>query len=151
MMKTIAQELEALVQLHASALKKIPSDTLLNKPLPGKWSKQEIMGHLVDSAQNNIRRFVVAQYEENPAIVYNQDKWVAVANYQHQPSQPIIELWYLLNIHLCHILQNMTEETAQRLCTSSTPHTLEWLAADYVKHLKHHLHQVLDLEPFPYA
>lgn len=150
MMQTIARDLEALVQLHTPALKKIPGETLLHKPLPGKWSKQEIMGHLVDSAQSNIRRFVVAQYDENPTIVYNQDKWVAAANYQHQPSQPIIELWHLLNIHLCHILQNMTEGTAQRLCTTSVPHTLEWLAADYVKHLRHHLHQVLDLEAVPY-
>jgi hypothetical protein len=151
MIQTIARDLEALVTLHTPALKQIPADTLLNKPLPGKWSKQEIIGHLIDSAQNNIRRFVVAQYEENPAITYNQDKWVAVANYQQQPSQQIIELWALLNLHLYHILHTMPDESTQRIATTGAPHTLEWLAEDYVKHLKHHLHQVLDLEPFPYT
>jgi hypothetical protein len=29
-------------------------------------------------------------------------------------------------------------------------HTIEWLAADYNKHLGYHLHRILDLEPVPY-
>jgi hypothetical protein len=29
-------------------------------------------------------------------------------------------------------------------------HTIEWLAQDYIKHLLHHLHQVLDSEPVDY-
>lgn len=151
MIRTSARDLEALVTLHTPVLKKIPAGTLLSKPLPGKWSKQEIIGHLIDSAQNNIRRFVVAQYEENPSVSYNQDRWVDVANYQQQPSPQVIDLWALLNLHLCHILNSMTEEATQRVCVTGAPHTLEWLAEDYVRHLKHHLHQVLDLEPFPYT
>ena len=151
MIQQTARDLEALVTLHTPSLKKIPADLLLSKPLTGKWSKLEIIGHLVDSAQNNIRRFVVAQYENNPSITYNQDEWVKLAAYQQQPPVPLIELWALLNLHLCHILLAMTDEAANRLCTTGAPHTLEWLAEDYVRHLKHHLHQVLDLEPFPYT
>lgn len=146
-----AQELQSLLEQHIDELRTIPADTLKHKPFPGKWSKQEIMGHLVDSAQNNLRRFVVAQYEDNPAIVYNQDKWVNAANYQDQPGHEIIELWFLLNKQLCYILRNMSEETGRRICTTGEPHAIAWIATDYNKHLKHHLHQVLDLEPFPYS
>ncbi|PZR20272.1 MAG: DinB family protein [Citrobacter freundii] len=145
-----AQELQLLIEQHIDALRAIDHATLKHKPIPDKWSKQEIIGHLADSAQNNLRRFIVAQYEDNPTIVYNQDKWVNTSGYQQQPGNEIIELWFLLNKQICHILRNMNEEAAQRICTTSEPHPINWLAEDYNKHLKHHLHQVLDLEPFVY-
>jgi hypothetical protein len=38
----------------------------------------------------------------------------------------------------------------QRSCQTESLHTLDRLAKDYVRHLRHHLHQVLDLEPVAY-
>jgi hypothetical protein len=105
---------------------------------------------MVDSAMSNIRRFIVAQYENEPHIVYNQDKWVNISNYQDHNSSELIQLWYLLNKHIAHILKNISEEDLQRKCKTEETHTLEWLAEDYLKHLKHHLHQVLQLEPVAY-
>ena len=119
-------------------------------PSPSKWSKKEIVGHMIDSAQNNIRRFIVAQYEENPNIVYNQDKWVAIANYQQWDTASLINLWYLLNKHIVVILKNMPAEMAQRKCQTGDLHSLEWIAQDYIKHLLHHVHQVLELKPVAY-
>ncbi|MEI9810797.1 MAG: hypothetical protein WDO16_24615 [Bacteroidota bacterium] len=105
---------------------------------------------MIDSAQNNIRRFVVAQYEDNPAIVYNQDQWVAIANYQQYDTTDLINLWQLLNKHMVVILKNMPPEMAQRKCQAANVQTIQWLAEDYIKHLRHHLHQVLDMEPVAY-
>ncbi|MBO9659436.1 MAG: DinB family protein [Chitinophagaceae bacterium] len=145
-----AEALDGFLTLHIETLRNIPDDKLLYKSSPGKWSKLEIIGHLADSAQNNIRRFIAAQYEENPVIVYDQDKWVAASGYQDQTPAEVIGLWYLLNKQIVRILRRMSNEAAQRICTTGEPHTLEWVSGDYVKHLKYHLHQVLDLEPFPY-
>ncbi len=39
----------------------IPAEELLERPAPGKWSKKEILGHLIDSAINNLKRFVDVQ------------------------------------------------------------------------------------------
>src|SRR5436190_20828593 len=146
-MKSIAADLNNIVDKHLSALQFIPDATYRFKPSPSKWSKKEILGHMVDSAQNNIRRFIVAQYEENPKIGYNQDKWVAIADYQHYNSADLINLWYLLNKHIVVILKNVTDEMAQRKSQTEELHTIEWLAKDYIRHLLHHLHQVLELEP----
>ncbi len=33
-----------------------------------KWSKKEILGHLIDSCMINYQRFIEAQFEENPHI-----------------------------------------------------------------------------------
>ncbi len=105
---------------------------------------------MIDSAENNIRRFIVAQYEESPTIIYNQDKWVSVNNYQQWDTQNLIQLWYLLNKQIAGILKNTSDDIAQRTVQSEVLHSIEWLAQDYIKHLKHHLHQVLNLEPVAY-
>jgi hypothetical protein len=149
-MQSTTARLEAIVEQHAPALYALPEDKMTHKPSPSKWSKKEIMGHLVDSAQNNLRRFIVAQYEENPAISYNQDKWVAISNYQYYKTADLIQHWELLNKHISAVLKNTSPEMAQRSCMTDSLHTIEWLAQDYVKHLEHHLHQVLEHEPVAY-
>ncbi len=149
-MESIGSELTAVVEKHLPALRSITADEFNFKPSPSKWSKKEILGHLIDSAQSNVRRFIVAQYEEKPKITYNQDKWVAIADYQHYNLPDLIQLWWLLNKHICHVLKNMPAEMAERESQTEELHTIKWLAQDYIKHLKHHLHQILNLEPVPY-
>lgn len=149
-MKAIATELATIISNYLPELKKLTAKELAYKPLPSKWSKKEIIGHLIDSAQNNIRRFIVAQYEESPTIVYNQDKWVSINNYQESDTSELIDLWYLLNKQAVFILMNTPHDLAKRYCNTSSAFTIEWLATDYIKHLRHHLHQVLNLEPINY-
>jgi hypothetical protein len=149
-MQDLAVELERLINKHFSALHSLPEDILTARPSPQKWSKKEIIGHMIDSAQNNARRFIVAQYEETPHIVYNQDKWVALSGYQHYDSNDLVNFWLLTNRHICSLLRNINKEMESRECKTEATHSIKWLAADYIKHLKHHLHQVLDLEPAAY-
>lgn len=149
-MTPIAEELNTIINKYRSSFQSIGEDEFNFKPSPVKWSKKEILGHLIDSAQNNIRRFIVAQYEDKPKIVYNQDKWVALSDYQHYNRDDLVELWWLLNKHISHILKNMEPEMVKRECQTEESHNLEWLAGDYIRHLRHHLHQVLNLEPISY-
>jgi len=149
-MESIISELSGVIEKHLPALRSVTADEFNFKSSPAKWSKKEILGHLIDSAQNNIRRFIVAQYEDKPKIVYNQDKWVSLTGYQQYNLPDLIQLWWLLNKHICHILKNVPPDMAE--CESQTEelHTIKWLAEDYIKHLEHHVHQILNLEPVPY-
>ena len=149
-MKKITEELEFILEKYKPLFKTISDDQWPIKPLPNKWSKKEELGHLIDSAQSNIRRFIVGQYEELPYIVYAQDKWVAISNYQNYPVADLIDLWYLINKHICIVLKNTSEENAANLVRTQEIHSIEWLAADYNKHLLHHLHHILDLQPVAY-
>lgn len=149
-MQAIASELEQLINKYIADLRNATEEEMSHKPSPTKWSKREILGHLIDSAQNNIRRFVVGQYEEAPHIRYDQDKWVTITNYQQYRLADIIELWYLINKHIIVILRNTSSEMAQRKVQTENLNKIEWLAKDYIKHLVHHLHQVLSLEPVAY-
>jgi hypothetical protein len=149
-MQNAASELEASINHYLPQLEKLNEGQSSIKPLPNKWSKKEIIGHLIDSAQNNIRRFIVAQYEDNPEIKYRQDDWVRINNYQSCSLADLISLWYLLNKQIVAILSNTTGETLQRTSQTDTLHCIEWLAQDYIKHMKHHLHQALDLPAIAY-
>lgn len=150
-MQQIANQLRDILTQHYDSLLVIPESSFSAKSSPLKWSKKEIMGHLIDSAQNNIRRFIEGQYADNPHIVYNQDQWVALSHYQQWETGNIIDLWYLLNNQICFILQNISEEQSGRMVVTKDPHSIAWLGADYIKHLLHHLHVVLDLDPVPYG
>jgi hypothetical protein len=150
-MKESIEALEAILNKYYPLLQQLSEEQMDHRYAPGKWSKREEIGHLVDSAQNNIRRFIEAQYhEEPPTIVYNQDEWVKLSDYANYKSIDLLRLWILVNHHILAILRRMPEEKYQNLCNRREPHTIEWLAADYNKHLLYHLHRILDLEPVPY-
>jgi hypothetical protein len=149
-MQQTASELATLIHQYSDRLYGLKEENVSIKPSPAKWSKKEILGHLIDSAQSNIRRFIVAQYEEQPFIKYNQDAWVTITGYQTHEFKSIVDLWKLMNLHIVRILSNLTPEMAQRTVKTNEVRTVEWLAIDYIKHLRHHVHQVLDLEAVPY-
>lgn len=144
--------LEKIISNYTRRLEAVSEENYALKTRVDKWSKKEILGHLVDSAQNNIRRFLVAQYEDTPVILYDQDKWVELTNYQQYPTRDLLSLWILINWHMCRVLRTFPPGATARKCImgNSQPHTLEWVAADYCNHLLHHLHQILDLDPITY-
>ena len=150
MLKDSIEQLRSIIADYSVKINNITEDKWSYKPNPSKWSKKEILGHLIDSAQNNIRRFIVAQYEENPHIVYAQDNWVRMADYKNYNTNDLISLWVLLNKHICIILANTPEGAEKRVSKTEELHSIEWLAQDYNRHLLHHLHQVLDLDAVNY-
>jgi len=143
-MKEAARELTHIVREYVEKFKLIPESEFSAKPRAEKWSKKEIVGHLIDSAQNNLRRFICGQYEtEPPFITYQQDFWVSSNGYQHMKSADVILLWQLLNQRIAFVLETMPEASHKKLTNTGAMHALDWLAADYVKHMKHHINQII--------
>jgi len=122
-------------------------EVVLQRPAPGKWSKQEILGHLIDSAVNNLKRFIDSQYQPQPYQVprYNQDEAVAVSHYQQLPLAHLLQLWASLNQQIHFVVSAIpAEKLAYVIITpNGDTRTLEWLAIDYVEHMEHHLHQLI--------
>lgn len=147
-MKSTVEELRKVVTEFTSKISSIPEQAFKAKPDPKKWSKQEVLGHLIDSAQNNLRRFIVGQYATSPPqIVYDQDYWVQSNNYANASKNDTIQLWRLINEQICSVLAGMPSANYSKTCNTSKNaidlRTLQWLAEDYVKHMKHHLNQIL--------
>lgn len=145
-MKTITTELRALIDQYAVHFLSYTEEELTQKPAPDKWSNKEIIGHLCDSAMNNLQRFIRGQYYvEPPRIIYHQEEWVALQQYQEYDAQDLIHLWATLNRHFCWVLDHIAPENYTKMVDTSKnsveSHDLQFLATDYVAHLKHHLQQ----------
>lgn len=143
-MKQVVAELRGIVAQYEKNINAIPDAEFSAKPLPHKWSKKEVVGHLIDSAQNNLRRFIVGQYESQPPLItYQQDFWVESNQYQSMNSADIVQLWKLLNLRICSVLESMPESNYTKECNTGSLHSMQWLASDYLKHLKHHMNQII--------
>jgi DinB family protein len=111
----------------------------------GRWSKKEILGHLIDSAGNNHQRFVRAQLGgplEFPG--YQQTEWVAAQSYRTESWADLVNLWLFFNRHLLHVWRRVPEAALATPCIIGTnaPLTLEQVMTGYVDHLEHHLKQI---------
>ncbi len=145
-MKEISNELKRIVKLVGPQLRAISSEPdLAIRPRPDKWSRKEILGHLIDSACNNQQKFVRMMYQsplEFPG--YAQDDWVLLQKWESADWENMIILWESYNSHLAHLI----EQTDAGLCENSItidgvgPFTLGFVVPDYVEHLKHHVKQI---------
>ncbi|WPV02305.1 DinB family protein [Mucilaginibacter sp. cycad4] len=117
------------------------------KASAAKWSRKEVIGHLIDSAQINLQRFVRCTYQENFRLTYEQVEWVTAARYQDADVEQLIDLWALLNLQIVRVLTNYPPNRLAARCDNSKQEpnlqTVEWLAADYVDHMLHHLKDIL--------
>ncbi len=141
-----ATALNAILEDTVPKLNAIGAAESAQPRAPGKWSRREILGHLIDSAANNHQRFVRAQqtspFEFPP---YAQDDWVALQHYNERPWSELIALWQEYNRHLAHVMASCNPATLETPCIIeySDPVTLQWLMTDYLDHLNHHLKQIL--------
>jgi hypothetical protein len=113
---------------------------------PEHWSRKQILGHLLDSAANNHHRFVRAQIEGKLSMpAYAQQDWVAIQDYGTIPWSDLVAFWTAYNRHLLRLMEAIPGPNRNNPCLigEDKPVTLEFLAVDYVHHLKHHLRQVL--------
>ena len=114
------------------------------KPAPEKWSKKEILGHLIDSAANNHQRFIRLQAAREVTLPgYEQDDWVRLNAYQQRPWADLISLWTAYNLHLAAVIQAMDDNALNHVWHHpNADYTLRFIAEDYVTHLEHHLRQI---------
>ena len=116
------------------------------RPYTERWSKKEVIGHLIDSASNNHQRFVRGQIAAGQHFPgYAQEQWVRFQNYQAARWHDLIDLWRAYNTHVLHVIQCMSGEGQRATCRvgSGNEITLAELVIDYVDHLEHHLRKML--------
>ncbi|RYE24894.1 MAG: GNAT family N-acetyltransferase [Sphingobacteriales bacterium] len=140
-----AQLLMDTITAALPSLSAISEETASLKPLSGKWSAKEIIGHLVDSACNNQQKIVRAIIDTNSSFIpYRQDEWVSVQHYNTAPWQELLLLWQSYNRHIAHIITRIPERTLNNeVTTGENTYTLQFIAADYVVHMQHHLQEIL--------
>src|SRR5258708_6093204 len=145
-MRQTALQLQQIVNDTEHRLGALSEAESQARPSSDKWSRKEILGHLIDSASNNHQRFVRAQFQ--PQLVfpgYAQVDWNRVQHYQSEAWENLVRLWASYNRHLAHVIAVIPESAGQNSCESGAgkPVTLEFLFADSVAPREHHLGHIL--------
>lgn len=143
---TTASDLGRTVAEAKPLLLKLNNADTTKRPSSGKWSKKEILGHLMDSAGNNHQRFVRAAIQGSLTFPgYEQAKLVDLQRFSEMDWGFLVDLWASYNRFIAHVLTCLPAKAANINCTigNNKPATLGWIAEDYVAHLKHHLNQIL--------
>jgi len=112
-----------------------------------KWSKKELLGHLIDSAANNHQRFVRAVYNAAASFpTYDQNTWVRIQKYDESTWETLVTLWSAYNRHLSDVIERIPTAAMSSPCNvgKEEPVTLEVVIRDYVRHLQHHVGQILE-------
>jgi hypothetical protein len=144
------------------------------KPLIGEWEQRlmsqtseqisvprngqnrnirQIVGHMVDSASNNTHRVVHLQYRELPlrfpnyATYGNNDKWIAIQNYENENWENLVQLWNYTHLHFLHVIGNVSSANLKNEWVSDpgTRITLEKMVEDFPRHFKLHIAEIEEL------
>jgi DinB superfamily len=139
-----ARELCSIVSACESRFLALRDEDAAHASGPEKWSRKEILGHLIDSAANNHQRFI--RLQTTPELHfpgYEQNDWVRLSHYAIRPWREIVTLWVAYNRHLADVIAQIAPEALGNVWDwEEGRYTLEFIAADYVRHLRHHIEQI---------
>ncbi len=147
------QELLSLIDEWEPKLLQLPEDMITKRRNSQNRTIKQIVGHMVDSASNNTHRIIHMQYQASPLIfpdyanLGNNDRWIAIQNYQDEKWQDIVQLWKYSNIHIVHVTNNVNSEKLDNEWISALNNaiSLKAMIIDYLRHFKLHLSEIDDL------
>ncbi|CAG0975304.1 hypothetical protein ARNL5_02019 [Anaerolineae bacterium] len=145
-MYSTSRHLEETIASAYTQLATISEERASAKPYGEKWSFKETLGHLIDSASNNHQRFVRMQEVSHIGTFrYSQDHWVNAQGYASEPWRDLVDFWFRYNRHLVHVIANVDPAALSHLCEvgDTQAATLELIITDYIRHVEHHLKQIL--------
>lgn len=146
------QELLHLINEWEPKLLLLSNDVISQRRNSQNRTIKQILGHLVDSASNNTHRIVHLQYQKSPlnfpnyATNGNNDRWIAIQNYQDEQWITLVQLWKYTNLHIIHVIENVNNEKLDNEWESgSTSVSLKSMIIDYLGHFKLHLKEIDEL------
>ena len=147
-MKATANKLDELLMITKEYISNSSDSELSQKANPEKWSKKEIIGHLIDSGINNAKRFTAVLIEKEPFRIMpmKQVELVKVNDYQNSETEELLALLLSINTRIkkLMLLQNtQTLATRIELYTKGNMSDLRYLMDDYVVHFEQHVNQIL--------
>jgi hypothetical protein len=131
----------------------LPEEVIGNRRNIQNRTIKQIVGHMVDSASNNTHRIIHLQYNMSPLIypdyanLGNNDRWIAIQNYQNENWENLVQLWKYSNLHIAHVIDNVNPEKQNNEWISALQQrvSLKAMILDYLSHFKLHLNEIEDL------
>jgi hypothetical protein len=150
---SIANEIASLVDEWEKILSVLPEDVISGRRNSQNRTIKQIVGHLIDSASNNTHRIVHLHYQPAPLIFPNyatfgnNDRWIAIQDYQNEDWDTLIQLWKYSNLHICHVIKNVDPEKTgnEWISVPDKKVTMESMIIDFPRHFKLHLSEIDEL------
>lgn len=128
------------------------SEVIRNSNIQNRTIKQ-IVGHMVDSATNNIHRIVHLQYQKSPltfpnyATHGNNDRWIAIQNYNEENWENLVNLWKYIHLHFIHVSSQINTKKLNQFWDAGDGElvSLQTMAIDFLRHFKLHISEINDL------
>ena len=147
------REILRLIDEWEPRLAALSNDVITNRRNKQNRTIKQIVGHLVDSASNNTHRIVHLQYQPSPfafpnyASFGNNDRWIAIQNYESENWTNLVQLWKYIHLHLVHVINNVKEEKSENQWIVATGEyvSLKNMIIDYLRHFKLHLGEIEEL------
>lgn len=151
----VTREIAALIEEWEPKLSELSTELITEGKNSQNRTIKQILGHLIDSASNNIHRYVHLQYRESPmefpnyASGGNNDRWIAIQQYQSEEWDKMIRLWMYINYHLIHVIRNINPDKIDNVWIAAPGRyiSLKEMVTDYLRHLKLHLGEIGELMP----
>jgi len=142
-----------LIEEWEPKLSRLPEDIITQRRNSQDRTIKQIVGHMIDSASNNTHRVVHMQYQESPlrfpnyATNGNNDRWIAIQNYQNEDWDNMIKLWKYSNLHFIHVIENVDPTKLENQWHYSDERliSLKDGVIDYLRHFKLHLSEINEL------
>jgi len=149
----ITTEILSLIKDWEPKLTSLPIKTITKLRNNQDRSIKQILGHLIDSTSNNTHRVVHLQYQPSPfsfpnyATFGNNDRWIAIQNYQNEDWLLMIQLWKYSLLHFCHVIKNINDDRLENewIAGPEKNITLRMMITDFPRHLKLHLNEIDEL------
>lgn len=150
---TVTRELSSLIKEWEPRLSALTDDVISNRRNSQNRNIRQITGHMVDSASNNTHRIVHMQYQKSPlqypnyATYGNNDRWIAIQNYNGENWHDLVQLWKFSNLHIIHVINHVDPGKLRNewQCDKDGYVSLHDMILDYLPHFKLHLKEIDDL------
>lgn len=150
----LLKELQNLIESWEPRLMDMSQDLIIKRRNNQDRNIRQIVGHMVDSASNNTHRIIHLQYQESPlrfpnyAIHGNNDRWIAIQDYESADWHNLVNLWKYANLHIIHVMNNVDPAKLdnQWFYDENTLISLREGIVDYLRHFKLHLDEITELE-----
>jgi hypothetical protein len=107
-----ARELERVLAASRSDLAAINDHDASLPHATAKWSRKQIIGHLIDSASNNHQRFVRGVETHGGRYPgYDQEFCVRLQRPNDVPWPVLVDLWSNYNQYLAHVVASLPPES----------------------------------------
>ena len=149
----ITTEIFSLIKEWEHKLASLPNETITELRNSQNRTIKQILGHLIDSTSNNTHRVIHLQYQQSPfsfpnyATFGNNDRWIAIQDYQFEDWHNMIQLWKYSLLHFCHLINNIEDSKLENEWIAG-PYkniSLRAMIVDFPRHLKLHIAEIIDM------